>query len=137
MECFLPFLTHTTTLFYDFTLLNREYLFRETSKITKNIAYYLPRNSDPEQLGKLAGPGGPCEVEKNQLNGVVKAWTVYYGELAYLSEEGEGRQQADEEEEAEAYEEAYEEAEEAEDEAGAEAEAEAEEEEADDSCSDD
>ncbi|OAQ22931.1 S-adenosyl-L-methionine-dependent methyltransferase, partial [Linnemannia elongata AG-77] len=31
-----------------------EHLFNETCKITKNIAYFLPRNSDPDQIGRLA-----------------------------------------------------------------------------------
>ncbi|KAF9343236.1 Trimethylguanosine synthase, partial [Mortierella sp. NVP85] len=64
-----------------------EFLFRETSKITNNIAYYLPRNSDPEQIARLAGPGGACEIERNLLNTVCKAWTAYYGELAFLSQD--------------------------------------------------
>jgi trimethylguanosine synthase len=47
----------------------------------------LPRNSDPEQIGRLAGPGGACEIEKNNLNNVCKAWTAYFGELAFLSQD--------------------------------------------------
>ncbi|KAG0239997.1 Trimethylguanosine synthase [Actinomortierella wolfii] len=58
-----------------------EHLFRETQKITPHIAYYLPRNSDPEQIGRLAGEGQTCEINKNVLNGACKAWTVYFGEL--------------------------------------------------------
>ncbi|GJJ74671.1 trimethylguanosine synthase [Entomortierella parvispora] len=61
-----------------------EFLFHETCKITKNIAYFLPRNSNPEQIGNLAGPDGICEIEENVLNKVVKAWTAYFGELAVL-----------------------------------------------------
>ncbi|KAF9286305.1 Trimethylguanosine synthase [Mortierella alpina] len=59
-----------------------EFLFRETMKITKNIAYFLPRNSNAEQIGRLAGADGICEIEKNVLNHVCKAWTAYFGELA-------------------------------------------------------
>ncbi|KAF9572370.1 Trimethylguanosine synthase [Mortierella alpina] len=59
-----------------------EVLFRETQKITKNIAYFLPRNSNAEQIGRLAGADGICEIEKNVLNHVCKAWTAYFGELA-------------------------------------------------------
>ncbi|KAF9999666.1 Trimethylguanosine synthase [Modicella reniformis] len=58
-----------------------ELLFQETRKITNNIAYFLPRNSDPQQIGRMAGPGSVCEVEKNVLNNVCKAWTAYFGEL--------------------------------------------------------
>ncbi|KAF9578604.1 Trimethylguanosine synthase [Lunasporangiospora selenospora] len=72
-----------------------EVLFRETSKITPNIAYFLPRNSNAEQIGRLAGPDGFCEIERNVLNNVCKAWTAYFGELAepeeeYDEQEGEG-----------------------------------------------
>ncbi|KAG0302739.1 Trimethylguanosine synthase [Dissophora globulifera] len=59
-----------------------EVLFNETRKITNNIAYYLPRNSNVDQIGQLAGSDGTCEIEKNVLNKVCKAWTAYYGELA-------------------------------------------------------
>ncbi|KAG0074850.1 Trimethylguanosine synthase [Podila epicladia] len=64
-----------------------EFLFNETRKITPNIAYFLPRNSNAEQIGRLIGSdGGICEIEQNVLNTVVKAWTAYFGELA-MSEE--------------------------------------------------
>ncbi|KAG0264369.1 Trimethylguanosine synthase [Mortierella polycephala] len=59
-----------------------EFLFNETCKITKNIAYFLPRNSNAEQIGRLVGEDGNCEIEKNVLNKVCKAWTAYFGELA-------------------------------------------------------
>ncbi|KAF9355368.1 Trimethylguanosine synthase [Mortierella sp. AD094] len=64
-----------------------EYLFNETCKITKNIAYFLPRNSNADQIGSLAGPDGICEIEKNVLNHVCKAWTAYFGELAAVAQE--------------------------------------------------
>jgi len=66
---------------------HREFLFHETCKITKNIAYFLPRNSNPDQIGDLAGPDGICEIEENVLNKVVKAWTAYFGELAVVPED--------------------------------------------------
>lgn len=66
---------------------HREFLFRETCKITKNIAYFLPRNSNADQIGELAGPDGVCEIEENVLNKVVKAWTAYFGELAAIPED--------------------------------------------------
>ncbi|KAF9428217.1 Trimethylguanosine synthase [Podila epigama] len=60
-----------------------EFLFHEARKITPNIAYFLPRNSNPEQIGALIGPeDGICEIEKNVLNHVCKAWTAYFGDLA-------------------------------------------------------
>ncbi|KAI7898267.1 RNA cap guanine-N2 methyltransferase-domain-containing protein [Cokeromyces recurvatus] len=51
------------------------------SQITPNIAYFVPRNTNPQQLAQLAGPGKTCEIEQNALNGKVKALTVYYGDL--------------------------------------------------------
>ncbi|KAF9168023.1 Trimethylguanosine synthase [Mortierella sp. AD011] len=73
-----------------------EYLFNETSKITKNIAYFLPRNSNADQIGRLAGPDGICEIEKNVLNRVCKAWTAYFGELAVVQGEGEEEEEGEE-----------------------------------------
>ena len=67
-------------------------------KITKNIAYFLPRNSNAEQIGRLAGADGICEIEKNVLNHVCKAWTAYFGELAIdapLEEEEEEEEEED------------------------------------------
>ncbi|KAG0004249.1 Trimethylguanosine synthase [Entomortierella chlamydospora] len=80
-----------------------EYLFNETSKITKNIAYFLPRNSNADQIGRLAGPDGICEIEKNVLNHVCKAWTAYFGELAVVQEE----EEEEEDENEEGYEDEY------------------------------
>ncbi|KAI8603762.1 RNA cap guanine-N2 methyltransferase-domain-containing protein [Dissophora ornata] len=72
------------------------FLFNETRKITENIAYFLPRNSNPEQIGRLAELDGGCEIEKNILNKVCKAWTAYFGELAVIPEvEEEGEDYAD------------------------------------------
>ncbi|KAL0076298.1 RNA cap guanine-N2 methyltransferase-domain-containing protein [Phycomyces blakesleeanus] len=64
-------------------------IFEVASRITPNIAYFLPRNTDPDQIGRLAGPGGTCEIEKTYLRGSLKALNVYYGELVnpYLLEE--------------------------------------------------
>ncbi|KAG0038884.1 Trimethylguanosine synthase [Podila clonocystis] len=75
-----------------------EFLFNETRKITPNIAYFLPRNSNAEQIGRLIGPDdGICEIEQNVLNTVVKAWTAYFGELA-VSEENQVEEGVREEE---------------------------------------
>lgn len=51
------------------------------SSITPNVAFFVPRNTDPQQLAQLAGPGNTCEIEQNSLNGKIKALTAYYGEL--------------------------------------------------------
>ncbi|GAA5810043.1 hypothetical protein MFLAVUS_003461 [Mucor flavus] len=51
------------------------------SQITPNVAFFVPRNTDPDQLAQLAGPNSTCEIEQNSLNGKIKALTVYYGNL--------------------------------------------------------
>ncbi|CAG8703716.1 10185_t:CDS:2, partial [Scutellospora calospora] len=53
-----------------------EKLFHESLKITKNIAYYLPRN-----ITNLAGRGNTCEIQEVYINGKLKTKVVYYGEL--------------------------------------------------------
>ena len=54
-------------------------LFKDTAKITPNIAYFLPRNIDPNQLLELSEE--PCELEGNYINSKLKTVTVYFGEL--------------------------------------------------------
>lgn len=56
-------------------------LLQETRKITKNIAIYLPRNSNSKQLALLAGPGNAVEIEQNLLDRKLIALTAYYGNL--------------------------------------------------------
>lgn len=56
-------------------------VFEETRSITQNIAYFMPRNVDIEQLSSLAGPGGKVELEQNFVNKKLKTITAYYGEL--------------------------------------------------------
>lgn len=56
-------------------------LFEETKSITENIAYFMPRNADIEQLLSLAAPNGRVEIEQNFLNKKLKTITAYYGEL--------------------------------------------------------
>ncbi|CAG8500151.1 4619_t:CDS:2 [Ambispora gerdemannii] len=61
--------------------LDGEKIFRESKKITKNIAYYLPRNVDMNQLGELAGPGNTCESQNIYINDFLKARVVLFGDL--------------------------------------------------------
>lgn len=56
-------------------------LMNETRKISKNIAVYLPRNSNSKQLAFLAGPGNAVEIEQNFLDRKLIALTAYYGHL--------------------------------------------------------
>ncbi|XP_018121941.1 trimethylguanosine synthase 1 L homeolog isoform X1 [Xenopus laevis] len=55
-------------------------VFRLSKQITKNIIYFLPRNTDVEQVVSLAGPGGQVEIEQNFLNKKLKTMTVYFGD---------------------------------------------------------
>lgn len=49
--------------------------------ITENIAYFVPKNTNVEQLTSLADVGGRVEIEQNLLNRRVKTITAYFGEL--------------------------------------------------------
>eukprot|EP00026_Physarum_polycephalum_P012401 Phypoly_transcript_12705.p1 GENE.Phypoly_transcript_12705~~Phypoly_transcript_12705.p1 ORF type:complete len:280 (+),score=32.90 Phypoly_transcript_12705:271-1110(+) len=68
---------------YDLSLMvpNGYDIFKVTQHITNNIAYFLPRNTDPKQLKELAGPGQKCEVEQHYVNEKLKMITVYFGNL--------------------------------------------------------
>lgn len=59
-------------------------LFEHASKITKNIAIFLPRNSNLKQVAFMAGLGGSVEVEQNYLDGHLVAITAYYGDLVNM-----------------------------------------------------
>jgi trimethylguanosine synthase len=56
-------------------------LFNVTQKITRNIAYYLPRNSNLDEISALA-PKDPIEVEEEWMGSKLKALTCYFGGLA-------------------------------------------------------
>jgi len=58
-----------------------EVIYQQTKEITDNIAYFLPRNVDVEQILRLAGANGKVEIEQNILNSKVKTITAYFGEL--------------------------------------------------------
>jgi trimethylguanosine synthase len=70
-------------------------LFELASRITPNIAYYLPRNVDLQELADLApyqaaeeGQAAQreyVEVEEEWVGYKLKAVTAYYGGLADLS----------------------------------------------------
>ncbi|KAK7489072.1 hypothetical protein BaRGS_00019733 [Batillaria attramentaria] len=62
-------------------------LFEVTRKITPHIAYFVPRNTNLEQLTALAGDGGRVEIEQNFLNQKLKTITAYYGELVLDGED--------------------------------------------------
>ncbi|KAH7331056.1 hypothetical protein KP509_20G013500 [Ceratopteris richardii] len=60
-------------------------LFRVALSVAPNVVLYLPRTVDPEQLVQLAWLSSPplaYKVERNYINGYLKALTVYYGNVA-------------------------------------------------------
>ena len=61
-------------------------IFEAALEITENIAYYVPKNTNLDQLISLAGDGGYVEIEQNILNTKVKAVTAYFGGLLQDSE---------------------------------------------------
>ncbi|KAL4235705.1 Trimethylguanosine synthase [Mactra antiquata] len=68
---------------------------RLSRKITRNIALFVPRNTNIDQLTSMAGPGGKMEMEQNFLNKKLKTITAYYGELVLDGEEEELETAAD------------------------------------------
>lgn len=56
-------------------------LMQITRQITPNIAIYLPRNTNTQQLLMLAGPGNSLELEQGFLDRKLIAITAYYGNL--------------------------------------------------------
>ncbi|ORY01528.1 hypothetical protein K493DRAFT_92150 [Basidiobolus meristosporus CBS 931.73] len=63
-------------------------LYHKTTQITHNIAYFVPRNTDPNQLAELAGPGNTVEAEQQKLYGAAKSITAYYGDLQAVDQNG-------------------------------------------------
>ena len=56
-------------------------VFDAALEVTENIAYYVPRNANVDQLISLAGPEGQVELEQNILNNKIKSLTAYFGDL--------------------------------------------------------
>ncbi|XP_055628978.1 uncharacterized protein LOC129770277 [Toxorhynchites rutilus septentrionalis] len=56
-------------------------LMRKARQVSRNIAVYLPRNSNTQQLTMLAGPNNAVEIEQNFLDRKLIALTAYYGDL--------------------------------------------------------
>ena len=57
-------------------------LFEHARAACKSVAYFLPRNTPPEQLAALAPPTETVEVEDHYLNRKLKTRIAYYGHLA-------------------------------------------------------
>ena len=64
--------------------LDGKQIFTDTLTITPNIAYFLPRNTDPAQLLELGSDY--CELEGNYINEKLKTVTAYFGELVQTDE---------------------------------------------------
>jgi len=62
-----------------------EHLYRNMSKITKDIVLYLPRNSNLNQVGKYAEDDGCLEVVHYCLEGSSKAIVAYYGNFRMIT----------------------------------------------------
>ena len=56
-------------------------IFQIAARLTRNVAYFVPRNTDASALAKLAGVGNRVEIEQNILNWKTKTITAYYGGL--------------------------------------------------------
>ncbi len=49
----------------------------------RNIAMFLPRNANLEQVILMAGPGGKVRIEQNFIDHKLVAITAYYGDLCH------------------------------------------------------
>jgi trimethylguanosine synthase len=56
-------------------------LFDISRKLTKNIAYYLPRNLDIHEAAALVDPSEKVEIEEEWMGSKLKALTLYYADL--------------------------------------------------------
>lgn len=56
-------------------------LFELSRQLTTDVAMYLPRNTDLEQVARLE-PDSTIEIEEEWMSGKYKAMTVYFGDLA-------------------------------------------------------
>ena len=56
-------------------------LFTVARSITNNIAYFLPRNSNLDEVSNLVGNGEMVEVEEEWMGSKLKALTCYFGGL--------------------------------------------------------
>ncbi|XP_049818320.1 trimethylguanosine synthase isoform X2 [Aethina tumida] len=56
-------------------------MFECAKEVSKNVAMFLPRNSNTHFLINAAGPGGKVEIEQNFINQKLIAITAYYNDL--------------------------------------------------------
>ena len=60
---------------------NGKNIYEAARKITENVAFFLPRNINVDEIIALAVPGESVEIEQNFLNRRVKTITAYFAEL--------------------------------------------------------
>ncbi|KAG8705034.1 hypothetical protein FRC12_003211 [Ceratobasidium sp. 428] len=56
-------------------------LFTLSSEISQNIAMFLPRNTNVQEIAALAPPGQSVEIEEEWMGSKLKALTCYFGGL--------------------------------------------------------
>ncbi|XP_075226088.1 trimethylguanosine synthase 1 [Lycorma delicatula] len=56
-------------------------LFNVAANITDNIAFFLPRNTNTDELIRVAGSGSEVEIEQDFLDRKLISLTAYFGEL--------------------------------------------------------
>ena len=61
--------------------------FETAQQVSHNVAYFVPKNTNLDQICSLAGPGNRVEVEQNLLNRKMKTLTCYFGDLATYPED--------------------------------------------------
>jgi trimethylguanosine synthase len=61
-------------------------LFSIARQITKNVVFFLPRNTNIQDLCQLPAlaTGEEFQIEKNYINNKLKTITVYFGELSIV-----------------------------------------------------
>jgi len=64
-----------------------QYIHERFSKVTKNMALYLPRSSDLQQVAKCVEEGKKSDVVHYCSNGKSKALCVYLGDWVRLDVE--------------------------------------------------
>uniref|UniRef100_H2ZN24 Trimethylguanosine synthase n=1 Tax=Ciona savignyi TaxID=51511 RepID=H2ZN24_CIOSA len=57
-----------------------EKAFQLARNISDNVAFFLPKNSNVDELVRLAGQGKHVELEQNMLNNKISTLTAYYGD---------------------------------------------------------
>ncbi|KAL0640672.1 putative diacylglycerol O-acyltransferase tgs1 [Maublancomyces gigas] len=75
------------------------FIFNQASKISKNIALYIPRTSNLNQVAKLVPEGQKIQAVHYCVRKRSKALTVYFGQLSKIKAEGVSAEEEEEEEE--------------------------------------